>query len=378
MTIKHQLFISNIRIIIISFATVALISRLASYLLLRTGRPSPEAIKIFMESYKHDMGMIWILGLAIFIILISVINNLITHRMTKRIIKPLTPLNNGVRQIHDNNFSYRIDYKEDDEFRPVCEAFNEMAEKLEISAVQHKKDEANRRELIAGISHDLRTPLTSIKGCIEGIETGVASTPEMREKYLAIIKNKTASLEHIIEQLFLFSKLDMDDFSLNMRRTDISLAVSEMIEDALSEYSSRGLNIELAEMQKNIYVLADVFMLQNVIVNILENSVKYKTKDHGQMGINTSILNDFILLRLTDDGPGVQADMLPKLFDVFYRTDPSRSKRGYEAGSSGMGLAISEKIITLMGGNIYAELPDAGGLSIVIKLPILKGENNNA
>jgi signal transduction histidine kinase len=119
-------------------------------------------------------------------------------------------------------------------------------------------------------------------------------------------------------------------------------------------------------------------MLQNVIVNILENSVKYKTKDHGQMGINTSILNDFILLRLTDDGPGVQADMLPKLFDVFYRTDPSRSKRGYEAGSSGMGLAISEKIITLMGGNIYAELPDTGGLSIVIKLPILKGENNNA
>jgi signal transduction histidine kinase len=293
--------------------------------------------------------------------------------MTKKIVKPLEPLSKGVRQIYNNNFSFRIDYQNEDEFRPVCDAFNEMAEKLEKSAAQDKKNEVSRRELIAGISHDLRTPLTSIKGCIEGLETGVASTPEMREKYLNIIKNKTSNLEHIIEQLFLFSKLDMEEFPLSMRRVDITLAVSDMIEDLLSEYEKRGLFIRLKEMPKNIYVNADVLIFRNVIINILENSVKYKTMEHGQMEIDIKQIDDYVLLHMTDNGPGVNAYMLPKLFDVFYRTDPSRSKRG-----SGLGLAISKKIITLMGGNIYAELPENGGLSIVIKLPILKGENKNA
>jgi signal transduction histidine kinase len=289
--------------------------------------------------------------------------------MMKRIVKPLEPLNEGVRQIHDNNLAYRIDYQNDDEFRPVCEAFNGMAARLETSTAQKQKDEANRRELIAGISHDLRTPLTSIKCYIEGIETGVASTPEMREKYLTIIKNKTANMEHIIEQLFLFSKLDMDEFPLTMRRTDITLAISEMIENSISEYASRGLTIQFEEMQKNIFVSADVQMLRNVIINILENSVKYKSSEHGQMLISVDVDNNSVLLRFADNGPGVQAEMLPKLFDVFYRTDPSRSKTG-----SGLGLAISVKIIERMGGSIHAELPPVGGLAIVINLPLLQGD----
>jgi signal transduction histidine kinase len=249
-----------------------------------------------------------------------------------------------------------------------------MAEKLEISAAQHKKDETNRRELIAGISHDLRTPLTSIKGCIEGIETGVAATPEMKEKYLTIIKNKAAAMEHIIEQLFLFSKLDMDEFPITIRRVDIVSAVSDMIEDSLSEYEKRGLSIRLTEMPQNIYVYADVLMLRNVIINILENSVKYKTKERCKMEISITMTDNCVLLRLADDGPGVQADMLPKLFDVFYRTDPARSKNGYEAGGSGLGLAISLKIMERMGGKIYADLPITGGLTVIIELPIQNGE----
>jgi signal transduction histidine kinase len=245
-----------------------------------------------------------------------------------------------------------------------------MAAKLETSTAQQKKDEASRRELIAGISHDLRTPLTSIKGYIEGIETGVAATPEMQEKYLGIIKNKAADMEHIIEQLFLFSKLDMDEFPLTMRRVDITRAVTDMIEDSLSEYASRGLDIQFAEMPKNTFVNVDVLMLRNVIINILENSVKYKALERGQMEISATTVNSNVLLRFADNGPGVQSDMLPKLFDVFYRTDPSRSKLG-----SGLGLAISVKIIERMGGSIHAELPPSGGLVIVIRLPLQQGEN---
>jgi signal transduction histidine kinase len=303
-------------------------------------------------------------GVFFFLALFVIISNALTYRFSRTIIRPLDILSEGVRQIHDNNLAYRVVYKNDDEFRPVCEAFNEMAGKLEKSLAQRQKDEANRRELIAGISHDLRTPLTSIKGYLEGLETGVAATPEMQERYFATIKNKSADLEHIIEQLFLFSKLDMDEFPLALRRVDLTLAVSDMIQEAENEYARRGLTLQLGETQKGLFVDADVLWLRNVIINILENSVKYKTKTQGTMTITCSGGAPCAELRLSDDGPGVTAEQLEKLFDVFYRSDPSRNKKG-----SGIGLAIGRKIIERMGGAIHAELPEAGGLAVVIRLP---------
>ena len=367
MTIKRRLFISNIRMVFITFGSLSLATYLVRLLFIRPLIGNRESLQRFRDLGQMDIRLtIPLLILVLFIIIVSLVNNLLTHRMTKKITKPLEPLGEGVRQIQDNNLAYRINYQNNDEFRPVCDAFNEMAARLEASNAQRNKDEANRRELIAGISHDLRTPLTSIKGCIEGIETGVASTPEMREKYLAIIKNKTAAMEHIIEQLFLFSKLDMDEFPLNLRRVDLSLAIADMAEDALSEYTSRGLDIKITKMPGNIHVNADVLLLRNVIINIFENSSRYKTMERGQIEISASTVNDSVLLRLADDGPGVQADMLPKMFDTFYRTDPSRSKMG-----SGLGLAISAKIVERMGGKIYAELPASGGLAIVIRLPLI-------
>ena len=378
MTIKRRLFISNIRMVLIAFAAIGLTGRMVAFLLFGTGRPGSEVMAQLRDSHSHDLRMaVFILFFALFVILISVINNFLTQRMTRRIVKPLEPLTEGVRQIHDNNFSYRIDYQGDDEFTPVCDAFNEMAVKLEESTIQQKKNEANRRELIAGISHDLRTPLTSIKGCIEGIETGVASTPDMQKKYFSVIKNKTAALEHIIEQLFLFSKLDMDEFPLTMRHTDIASAIYDIIEDCRSEYEARGLGIIFASFPENCYVAADVLLLRNVIINILENSVKYKNRDYGQLVISAAEEDHSFVMRFTDDGPGVEAGMLPKLFDAFYRSDPSRSKLG-----SGLGLAISAKIIQRMGGSINAESPDDCGLGIVIRLPLTEsrrseGDENN-
>ena len=368
MNIKHSLFISNIRIIVIAFAAFGLTVRSIGFFVFGTGKPDAERIANIASS-NHDMlRILWILGLALFVVLISVINNYYTHRMTKRIIKSLEPLNEGVQQIHNSNFAYRIDYQKDDEFKPICEAFNEMAVKLESSAVQKQKDEANRKELIAGISHDLRTPLTSIKGYVEGLDTGVASTDDMRNQYLAIIKNKTGEMEHILEQLFMFSKLDMNEFPLTIRTVEIGPVISDIIEDSVSEYALRGLALNLGELPDNTIVKADVFLLRNVIINILENSVKYKTKDAGKIDISASLTDNSVLMRFADNGPGVDTDMLSKLFDVFYRTDPSRSRHG-----SGLGLAISKKIIERMGGSIYAELPQSGGLAIMISLELDRG-----
>jgi signal transduction histidine kinase len=234
---------------------------------------------------------------------------------------------------------------------------------------ERQKDEDSRRELIAGISHDLRTPLTSIRAYLEGIETGVASSREQQEKYFSIIKNKTNDLEHIINQLFLFSKLDLNDLPLNFKSLDAGPLVTDMIAELSDEYAKRGLMIEPGETTRNIYVYLDPVLFQTVIVNVLENSVKYKDADQGRLTVSCIPASGGIEIYLTDDGPGVPKEVLEKLFDVFYRADPSRNSRG-----NGLGLAISQKIVKRMGGTIRAEAPPAGrGLSIVIFLPGMNG-----
>jgi len=244
---------------------------------------------------------------------------------------------------------------------------------LEASTTRRLKDEANRRELLAGISHDLRTPLTTINGYLDGLESGVASTPEMREKYLHTIKNKTIDMKHIIEQLFLFSKLDMDEFPFSPSRFDLTRALSDMIEELTEEYAMRGLEITINGSPENIFVHADISHFRRAVINILENSVRYKEKETGRMEISFSLDSNFAQIRFADNGPGVSNDVLPNLFNAFYRADPSRHTKG-----SGLGLAISAKIIDRSGGTIRAENAGSGGLAVVIRLPAEAGECNDA
>jgi len=168
----------------------------------------------------------------------------------------------------------------------------------------------------------------------------------------------------------------MDEFPFNLHRIDITAAICEMLEDSIAVYESRGLSINFSQLPNGVFVNADARLFRNVVINILENSVKYKHRERGQMEISAAVEGANVLLRFADDGPGVEAQMLPKILDVFYRADPSRNKTWQ--GGSGLGLAISAKIIGGMGGHIRAEPPPPGsrlnGLNIVISLPVSQGE----
>ncbi|MDR1301076.1 MAG: HAMP domain-containing histidine kinase [Treponema sp.] len=378
MTIKRQMVISNVRTVLVTIFGLFLVTFVLGIVMNTMRGVNFEEERAMREMVRQEMengyqgprifGPIFIVFfVALSVAFISFINNLLNYRLVKNIIRPLQPLSEGVRQIHDNNLGFRISYQNDDEYRPICDAFNEMAVRLEESAAQKRQDEENRRELLAGISHDLRTPLTSIKGYIEGLETGVASMPEIREQYLTAIKNKAVDMEYIIERLFLFSKLDMNEFPLTLRRVPLMQVIADMVEEVAREYDQRGLTIHIAETRRDVFVLIDTLWLHNVFINILENSVRYKKTDRASMEISADTVNNAVFLRLADNGPGVSAEAIPKLFDVFYRADPSRNIKG-----SGLGLAISKKIIERMGGDIHAELPKEGGLAIIIRLPIVE------
>jgi signal transduction histidine kinase len=382
MSVKKRFFISNLLMALSPILSVFFLSpfiRLAIHILNKTmGLPLVRENRPDLGEYTTIFYILWFSMLALIMAIVFIVNRFLTRVMVKHIINPLETLSDGVRQIRDNNLGFRLDYQGDDEFRPVCEVFNEMASRLETMIAERQKDENNRRELIAGISHDLRTPLTSIKAYLEGIETGVASNREQREKYFATIKNKTNDLEHIINQLFLFSKLDLNDFPLNCKTFDAGPLVADMIMELADEYAKRGLTVELGEIERNIFVNIDPVLFRTVIINVLENSVKYKNSDQGRLTISCLpvqkgiyVSEDGIEIRLTDDGPGVSKEVLEKLFDVFYRADLSRNTTG-----NGLGLAISQKIVNRMGGAIRAEpgsLPAGKGLSIVIYLPATNG-----
>ena len=243
----------------------------------------------------------------------------------------------------------------------MCGAFNEMAARLKESVERTRRDEESRKELLAGISHDLRSPLTSIRAYVEGLLDGVAQTEESKQRYLRTIRTKAEDIDRLVSQLFLYSKLDLEGVHMEMRPIRLDEFVAGFVEEAALDSRTRGLEIT-AEQLTPVTVSADPEQLRRVLSNILENSIKYKAKETGRLRIT---LEESGRLTLADDGPGVPEEALPKLFDVFYRSDPARKN---PAGGSGLGLAIAAKAVQGMSGTIRARGGPHGGLAIAITL----------
>ena len=328
-----------------------------------------------IEDFNSAPDFLLILPLVlIYLLVVTLLANLLLAKyISRQIITPINTLASGVHEISNGNLTHRIQYRGGDEFDAVCSDFNEMASHLSDMVEQRQADENSRKELIAGISHDLRTPLTSVKMCIEGIRNGVASTPEMQEKYLSTIERKTGDIEYIIKQLFVFSKMDIGEFPLNLETVNIGNELEKMFVDFVDEYKEMGLEVTLEENIQEDFVLIDIVQFKNVIQNILGNCVKYCNRNDARAEISCKKIDNHALITIKDNGSGVPDEMLIKMFDVFYRGDEARNN---PAKGSGLGLAISSKIIERFGGQIRAENIPKSGLSIMITLPMQEVESH--
>jgi len=330
---------------------------------------APRAVPAY-DAQAEDAGLVgntrfW-LQLLLLLVIVFLINYALTRHVFFYIMTSINTLVTGVHEISDGNLTYRIKHNKGDEFDGVCSDFNEMASRLSEMVKQRQIDERNRKELIAGISHDLKTPLTSIKGHIEGLRKGIASTPEMQEKYLGIMQGKTEDIEYIISQLFLFSKIDIGEFPFNFKTVDIGDELDKMVAGFADEYKERGLTVTLVEKEPGLFVSVDIVQFRNVIQNILDNSVKYSDKDDAQAGIFCRKTGGSVSIAIKDNGPGVSDETLTKMFEAFYRSDISRND---PSKGSGLGLAISSKIVERLKGSIAAENVQGGGFRIIITLP---------
>ena len=341
---------------------------------------------VYLTNNAHEYNEAWRLesddtpytGIGIFatvlvLILIIATNSILTRLVFRSLITPLDTLVQGVHEIRDGNLDYRIHYTRKDEFASVCDDFNAMAGQIQELMEARKRDDTSRRELVAGISHDLRTPLTSIRTYAEGLVQGVAATPVMQGEYLNTIIAKTDDLEHIVQQLFLFSKLDVGDFPFQKEVVDIGLALEGFVSGVSTLYARQGLTITLEPVERQNYVEVDPVQMRTVFTNLLENTVKYGAEKNNRMNVACVQTDNVARIMFRDNGPGVPAEALDQLFQVFYRASRSRTDTGALQGN-GLGLAISAKIIERFGGSIHAENAESGGLCIVIELPLLEGQ----
>lgn len=374
LTVKKRLFLSNILMIAIPFV-VSVISFFLCMIILNAISQGKlfDALRVGDNQHyqseallKAQAVIVFLVVVAAFIGIMYATSRFLIKFVFRKIQQPLNLLSDGAREISEGNLGYRIAYDQDDEFKPVCEDFNYMAVKLKASIDEVQKNEMNRKELLASISHDLRSPLTSIKGFVEGLLDGIAATPEAQREYLEIIRQKTDDINNMVSKLFLYSKLDMGNYPTNPEILNIGKEITDLLAACKEAYRNQGLLITTGDLPDERYVNVDPVQLRSIFINILDNSAKYKEKDTANVLIGYEVKNGALYITFDDDGPGVSEDALAKLFDVFYRSDPSRN--GTRQGS-GLGLAIAAKAVERMGGRIWAENLETGGLRIVLEIP---------
>jgi signal transduction histidine kinase len=279
---------------------------------------------------------------------------------------PLKALKRAAEQIKEGNLEYVVKSDSKDEIGELFVAFEQMRGKLKHSVDLQLQYEENRKELISNISHDLKTPVTSIKGYVEGILDGVADTPDKLDKYIKTIYAKATDMDRLIDELFLFSKLDLHNLPFHFEKVDLVSFLEDCTEELYFDMNEKGISLALdTAKDASFMVAADREKLKRVILNVLENAVKYMDQPQGIISIQLTEQEDWVLVQIKDNGQGIPAEALPHIFERFYRADPSRNST---TGGSGLGLAIVKQIIEGHGGEIRAASEVGVGTSIYFTL----------
>ena len=265
---------------------------------------------------------------------------------------PLVKLRKATQNIKEGNLDFVLEVEGKDEFSQLCQDFEEMRKRLKESTEEKILMDKENKELISNISHDLKTPITAVKGYVEGIMDGVADTPEKMDRYVRTIYNKTNEMDHLINELTFYSKIDTNRIPYTFSKLNVEDYFSDCAEELGLEMETKGIELVYANyVEKDVQVIADGEQSRRVIHNIVSNAIKYMEKPKGIIQLRVKDVGDFIQVEIEDNGKGIAAKDLPYIFDRFYRTDVSRNS---SKGGSGIGLSIVKKIMEDHGGKVWA------------------------
>ena len=287
-----------------------------------------------------------------FIIVLCLTSILLTRGIQKGIFTPINQLNTAMQNIAEGNLEYMLTTEEKGEIGELYRNYEDMRLRLKESLDEKFEHEQKNKELVSNISHDLKTPITSIKGYVEGIMDGVADTPEKMNKYIRTIYDKANDMDRLINELTTYSGIDNNRIPYTFRRINVSDYFGDCVEEVGLDLESKNIQLNYdALIEPSTQIIADPEQLKRVINNIISNSVKYMNKEKGVIDIRILDEVDSIRVEIEDNGMGVAAKDLPNIFERFYRTDASRNS---SKGGSGIGLSIVKKIIEDHGGYIWA------------------------
>lgn len=311
----------------------------------------------FKEMIYAILGAIGI-GLAVLLALIL----LWTWYISKTILQPLKEIYHATEEVIEGNLDYKIRYGKQDEIGRFIHGFDLMRDHLKKSIEQQQQYERARKQLIASISHDLRTPLASIKGYVEGLEDGIAKNEEMQKKYYSVIKSKTNQLDRLIEDLFEFSKFELEQLSIDKNLVNSREFFQEAFHNAQLDY--QGVELVLADPLPSVSLQIDSDRIKQVMANLVENAVKY-----GGTSILLKVENQrgYLHVSIKDNGQGIVEEDLPFIFNPLFRGEKSRSR---ESGGTGLGLVIVKYIVEAHGGEIRAVSEPGKGSEFAFTLPL--------
>lgn len=278
------------------------------------------------------------------------------------VMQPLGKMQLAAKNIKEGNLDFELTPTSDDELGQLCQDLEDMRKRLKDNVEEKIKYDKENKELISNISHDLKTPVTTIKGYAEGIMDGVADTPEKMERYIRTIYNKATEMNTLINELTLYTKIDTNRIPYNFNTLSVNAYFDDCAEDLAVEMESR--NVEFGYFNyvaDDVKIIADAEQIKRVVHNIVNNSLKYMDKPKGKINLRVKDVGDFVQVELEDNGKGIAAKDLPNIFDRFYRTDASRNS---SKGGSGIGLSIVKKIIEDHGGKIWATSREETGTTM--------------
>lgn len=299
-------------------------------------------------------------------IIICFTASILTFWIYKGILRPLNTLRIATNKIKEGNLNFSIVAESDDEIGQLCEDFEDMRKRLKELIEVRMQYEVDTRELISNISHDLKTPLTAIKGYSEGIIDGVADTPDKMDRYIKTIYTKACDMTSLVDELSFYSKIDCNTMPYTFSNVNLDEYFSDCIEELSLDLEVKNIDITYFNYtDKSLKVVADVEQLKRVINNIIGNSVKYIGTKKGTINVRIKDIGDYVQVEIEDNGKGIAEKDLPFIFDRFYRTDASRNST---QGGSGLGLAIAKKIIEEHSGKIWASSKENVGTIIYFTL----------
>lgn len=319
-------------------------------------------ISYFRNSFTTFFIILILIGFATIIILL-LLSSFFTRKMRKSVMEPLEALARGAERIRNENLEENIIYHGDEEFENVCNTFNAMQKTMLQDRKQRIRYEKARTDMVTGISHDLRTPLTSIQGYIKGILDGVANTEEKKIAYLNIAYESTKDMNVLLQKLFDFSRMESGQMPFHMIKGDLLEYTASYVaqKEVSMDLEKTQIILEGAEsVMSEIYM--DIEQVRRILDNLLENSKKYADADPLIIHILIYEENEYVVMEWMDNGRGVPKEKLGSIFERFYRCDEARSKKG-----SGVGLYVVKYIIEQHGGHIIAD--NLGGLRLKLSFP---------